>query len=49
MHLINSEACLTLILSDNILLTVVTTEAVREAQGDNLAKPAVNAPANATF
>ena len=49
MPLINSEVFLTLTWSDNCVLMDITTQAARAAQGDNPARLAINAPANATF
>ena len=49
MPLINCEVSLTLTWSENCVLTDITTQAAREAQGDNPARPVINAPTNATF
>ena len=49
MLLINCEVSLTLTWYENCVLTNITTEAARAAQGDNPARPAINAPTNATF
>ena len=49
MPLINCEVVLTLTWSDNCVLTNITTEAARAAEGDNPARQAINAPTNATF
>ena len=49
MSLINSEVSLTLTWSENCVLTDITTQTARAAQGDNPARPAINAPRNATF
>ena len=49
MPLINCEAFLTLTWSQNCVLTNIATQTARAAQGDNPAKPAINAPTNATF
>ena len=49
MPLINCEVPLTLTWSENCVLTDITTQTARAAQGDNPARPAINAPTNATF
>ena len=49
MPLINCEVSLTLTWSENCVLTDITTQVAREAQGDNPARPVINAPTNATF
>ena len=49
MPLINCEVSLTLTWSENCVLTDITTQTARAAQGDNPARPAINAPTNATF
>ena len=49
MPLITCEVVLTLTWSDNCVLTNITTEAARAAEGDNPARQAINAPTNATF
>ena len=49
MSLINCELFLTLTWSDNGVLTDITTQTGRAAQGDNQAKPAINAQTSATF
>ena len=49
MSLINSEVSLTLTWSENCVLTDITTQTARAAQGDNPARTAINAPTNATF
>ena len=49
MPLINCEVVLTLTWSDNCVLTNITTEAARAAEGENPARQAINAPINATF
>ena len=49
MTLINSEVSLTLTLSENYVLTDITTQAVVAAQGNNPSRPAINAPTNLTF
>ena len=49
MPLINCEAFLTLTWSQNCVLTNIATHTARAAQGDNPAKPAINAPTNTTF
>ena len=45
--LINCEVSLTQ--SENSVLTDITTQAARTAQGDNLARPAIHAPTNVTL
>ena len=40
---------MTLAWSENFVLTDITTQAARAAQGGNPARPAINAPTNATF
>ena len=47
--MINCEVPLTLTWSQNYVLTDITTQAARAAQGDNPARPAINAPKNAIF
>ena len=47
MPLINWEVFLTLTWSENCVLISITTQTARAAQGDNLARPAINAPTNA--
>ena len=49
MTLINCEVFLTLTWFENCVLTDITTKAARATQGDNPARPAINAPTNATF
>ena len=49
MLLINCEVFLTSNWSENCVLTDITRQAVRDAHGDNPARPAINAPTNATF
>ena len=49
MPLINCEVSLTLMWSENCVLTDITTQTARAPQGDNPARPAINAPTNATF
>ena len=49
MALINCEVSLTLTWSENSILTDITTQTARAAQGDNPARSATGAPANATF
>ena len=49
MPLTNCEVFLTLIWSENCVLTDITTQTARAAQGDNPARPAINAPTGATF
>ena len=49
MPLINCEVSLTLTWSENCVLTDITTQTGRAAQGDNPARTAINAPTNATF
>ena len=43
MSLINSEVSLTLTWSENCVLTDITTQTARAAQGDNPARPAIDA------
>ena len=43
MPLINCEVSLTLTWSENCVLTDTTTQTPRAAQGDNLARPAIDA------
>ena len=49
MPFINCEINLTLTWSENCILTEITTQAAVLEQGDNPARPAINAPASATF
>ena len=49
MSLINCKVFLPLTWFENCLLTDITTQAARTAQGDNPARTAINAPTNATF
>ena len=49
MPLINCEVFLTSTWSENCVLTDITRQAVRDAHGYNPARPAINAPTNATF
>ena len=49
MPLINCQVSLTLMWSENCVLTDITTQTARAPQGDNPARPAINAPTNATF
>ena len=49
MPLINCEVSQTLTCSGNCVLTDITTQAARAAQRGNPARPAINAPTNATF
>ena len=49
MPLINCEVSMTLTWSGNCVLTDITKQAARTAQGGNPARPAINAPTNATF
>ena len=49
MPLINCEVSLTLTWSEKCVLTDITTHAARAAEGDNPARPAINAPTRATF
>ena len=49
MPLINCEVSLTLTWSENCVLTDITRQAERVAQRGNPARPAINAPTNATF
>ena len=46
---INCEVSLNLTWSENCVLTDITTQTARAAQGDNPARPAINAPTKATF
>ena len=46
---INCEVSLALKWSENCVLSDITTQAVRAAQGDNPARLAINATINATF
>ena len=48
MLLINCEVFLTLTRFENCVLTDITTQSATAAQGDNPARPAINASANAT-
>ena len=48
MLLINCEVFLTLTRFENCVLTDITTQSATAAQRDNPARPAINAPANAT-
>ena len=45
----NCEISLVLTWSENCVLTDIKTQAVIPAQGDNSARPAINAQAGATF
>ena len=47
--MINCEVPLTLTWSQNYVLTDITTQAARAAQGDNPARPAIIASKNETF
>ena len=47
--LINYEVSLTLVWSENCVLIDLITQAAVAAQGNNPARPAINAPRNATF
>ena len=47
--LINCEVSLTLVWTENCVLTDLITQAAVAAQGNNPARPAINAPKNATF
>ena len=47
--LINYEVSLTLVWSENCVLTDLITQAAVAAQENNPARPAINAPRNATF
>ena len=47
--LINCEVSLTLTWSENCVLTDITTQTARAAQGDNPARERIDAPTNATF
>ena len=49
MPLNNCEVSLTLTWYEKCVLTNITTQTARAAQGDNPARPAINAPTNATF
>ena len=49
MPLINCEVFLTLTWSENCVLTDITTQTARAAQGDNPARERIDAPTNATF
>ena len=49
MPLINCEVSLTLTWYENCVLTDITTQTARAAQGDNPARPAIGAPTSATF
>ena len=49
MPLMNCEVSLTLTWSENCVLTDITTQTARAAQGDNPARPAINASTGATF
>ena len=49
MPLNNCEVSLTLTWYEKCVLTDITTQTARAAQGDNPARPAINAPRNATF
>ena len=49
MPLINCKVFLNLTCSENCFLTVIKLQTARGAQGDNPARPAINAPTKATF
>ena len=49
MPLIICEVSLTLDWSENCVLTDITTQTARATQGDNSARPVINAPTNATL
>ena len=49
MSLINCEVSLTLNWSENCVLTDITTQRARTAQGDNPTSEKIDAPANETF
>ena len=49
MPLINCEVSLTLRWTENCVLTDITTQAARTAQGDNPARERIDAATNATF
>ena len=49
MPLINFEVFVTLTWPENYVLTDITTQTARAARGGNPARPAINAPTNATF
>ena len=47
--MINCEVSLTLAWSENCVLNDITTQTAKATQGVNPARPAINAPTNATF
>ena len=49
MLLINCDINLTLTWSENCILSDTKTQSAVPAQGDNIARPAINAPTNVTF
>ena len=49
MPLINCKMSLTLTWSESCILTNITTQTARAAQGDNPARERIDAPTNATF
>ena len=49
MPLISCEVSLTLVWSENCVLTDITKQVARAAQGDNPAREKIDAPTNATF
>ena len=49
MSLINYKVSLILAWSENCFVTDISTKAAVAAQGNNPARPAINAPKNATF
>ena len=49
MPLINCEVSLTLTCPENCVLTDITTQTPRAAQGDNRARERIDAPTNAIF
>ena len=49
MPVIDCEGSLNLTLSENCVLTVITTQRARTAQGDNPAREKIDVPTNATF
>ena len=49
MPLINCDVSLTLTWSENCVLTDITTQTARAAQGDNPARERIDAPTNTTF
>ena len=49
MLLINCDISLTLTWSENCILSDIKTQTAVPARGDNIARPAINAPTNVTF